>query len=570
MGNVSYILSPVALYALLGCLSFAFLALIPVLPGKSPYYVHSALVLFFNVATLALALAKARDVPAERTGWRLFAVGVAVSWLGNALWLVLPLAPGAAGPMRALAFAATPLSAAILALAVWTWPWRGRDGHRRLNLLGSLVFCLSFLLLPWIRGVWGPVMEGAPPVRIFVITLCSRLVVAGGLASFLVAGDPRRLRGPLGWLLLNCSLLFVQGAFLSHSIARMDVAARSPWFALTPLVTGALFLAAYTRQPAEVPTGDARLGHHLSGLLLHVPFLAASTLIVVAIIEGRPPGPGVLLVFLVMTASLVLRQFLLQEQLAASNREMEERVRSRTLELERMQDVVLLNERLNAVVVLGAGLVHDLNKGLGSILSAAEVLQMELERRMKVSGFAVEAIIQAVERSAVLSSRVMDFSRRLQEEGEVRDLRRELGALEGLLKLLVPCGVHLIMQPGQEPAPVRIHTEDLKQILLNLVANARDAMPAGGTIRVAVGKESLTGETYLDVEDTGTGIPEENRVRMFEPFFTTKDPGTATGLGLASVKVLLERVQGRVEVSSSMGAGTRFRLLFPAAASVHA
>ncbi|WP_306602254.1 sensor histidine kinase [Geothrix sp. 21YS21S-2] len=531
---------------------------------------HSALVLFFNIATIALALAKARDLPEERTGWRIFALGVAVSMLGNALWLVLPIAPGAAAPMRAVAYAATPLSAAILALAVWSWPWRGRDSHRGLNLLGSLVFCLSFLLLPWIRGVWSPVMEGAPPLRIFVITLCSRLVLAGGLASFLVAGDPRRLRGPLGWLLLNCSLLFVQGAFLSHSMARMDVAARSPWFALTPLITGALFLAAYTRHAAEVPTEEARLGNHLPGLLLHVPFLATSTLIVVAIIEGRPPGPGVLLVFLLMTASLVLRQFLLQEQLMASHREMEERVRSRTVELERMQDVVLLNERLNAVVVLGAGLVHDLNKGLGSILSAAEVLQMELERRMKVSGFAVEAIIQAVERSAVLSSRVMDFSRRLQEEGEVRDLRRELGALEGLLKLLVPCGVHLVMQPGQEPAPVRIHTEDLKQILLNLVANARDAMPGGGTIRVAVGKETLTGETYLDVEDTGTGIPEETRARMFEPFFTTKDPGTATGLGLASVKVLLERVQGRVEVSSSMGAGTRFRLLFPAAASVHA
>jgi len=259
----------------------------------------------------------------------------------------------------------------------------------------------------------------------------------------------------------------------------------------------------------------------------------------------------------------VLRQFLLQERLSASHRTMEERVLRRTQELEGMQDVVLLNERLNAVVVLGAGLVHDLNKGLGSILSAAEVLQMELERRMKVSGFAVEAIIQAVERSAMLSSQVMNFSRRLQEEGEVRDLRRELAALEGLLKLLVPCGIHLLLQPGQEPAPVRIHTEDLKQILLNLVANARDALPEGGTIRVAVGREATTGETFLDVEDTGTGITLEHRGRLFEPFFTTKEPGTATGLGLASVKILLEKAQGRVEVKSELGAGTRFRLLFP-------
>ncbi|WP_316414284.1 sensor histidine kinase [Mesoterricola silvestris] len=570
MGNVSYILSPGALYALLGGLSLALLALIPALPGRSPYYVHSALVIFFNVATAGLALAKARDLPEERTGWWIFAGGVAVSMLGNGLWLFLPLAPGAAGAMRIAAYAATPLSAAILALALWTWPWHGREGNRTLNLLGSLVFCLSFLLVPWIHGLWGPLMDGAPPARVFVVTLCSRLVLTGSLAAFLAAGDPRRLKGPLGWMLLNASLLFLQGAFLSHSFAHLDVAARSAWFALTPLVSGALFLAAYTARPVEVPSADEHHEYPLSGLLLHLPFLAASTLIVAATIRGRAPEPPVLLVFLLMTATLVLRQFLLQGQLAASHREMEARVLSRTLELERMQDVVLLNERLNAVVVLGAGLVHDLNKGLGSILSAAEVLQMELERRMKVSGFAVEAIIEAVDRSAVLSSRVMDFSRRLQEEGEVRDLRRELGALEGLLKLLVPCGVHLLLQPGQEPAPVRIHTEDLKQILLNLVANARDAMPGGGTIRVAVGKERLTGETYLDVEDTGTGIAAADHERIFEPLFTTKDPGTATGLGLASVKILLERVQGRVEVSSSLGAGTRFRLLFPAAASVHA
>jgi signal transduction histidine kinase len=314
------------------------------------------------------------------------------------------------------------------------------------------------------------------------------------------------------------------------------------------------------------PAGDGdRVSSRATGLLLHVPFLLATVLLVSCVLRDVQIRPSALMVFLAMTAALVLRQHLLQEALAASHRDMEERVRRRTLELERMQDVVLLNERLNAVVVLGAGLVHDLNKGLGSILSAAEVIQMELERRMKVSGFAVEAIIQAVERSTVLSSRVMDFSRRLQEEGEVHDLRWELAALEGLLKLLVPCGIHLLLQPGRVPAPVRIHTEDLKQILINLVANARDALPEGGTIRLAVGKEERTGETYLDVEDTGKGISEDVRHRIFEPFFTTKVPGEGNGLGLASVKILLEKAQGRVEVRSEVGSGTRFRLVFPPA-----
>jgi len=113
---------------------------------------------------------------------------------------------------------------------------------------------------------------------------------------------------------------------------------------------------------------------------------------------------------------------------------------------------------------------------------------------------------------------------------------------------------------------VRIHSEDLKQILVNLITNARDAMPAGGTIRVAVGKLEGTGETFLDVEDTGTGLEGGVRERMFDPFFTTKEPGKASGLGLSSVRILLDKAQGRVEVSSELGVGTRFRLLFPGAA----
>ena len=569
MDNAPYITSPRVAYPLLGVLSFGLMAGRSLLPGRALWGIHTAVILVCNLWTLALALRRGQAVPSERTGWRCFAGGVAVAFLGNLLWLSLHFAPGQAVLWRLMVFGTTPAAGLLMALGVWHWPWRGREGTASsLYLLGSLVFCLSFLLLPWIKGVWSPLLQGQPPMRILLVTLSSRLILVGGLASFLVAEEPRRLRGPLGWLLLNCCLLFLQVTFVYQGVSRIDLAVGSPWLALTPLITGALLMVPCSPRPVEAPaTGSGAVPSLVSGCMVHLPFLMASTLIVVATIGGNPPGPAVLLVFLLMTAALVLRQFLLQEQLAASHRDMEARVLLRTRELESLQDVVLLNERLNAVVVLGAGLVHDLNKGLGSILSAAEVLQMELERRMKVSGFAVEAIIQAVERSAILSSRVMDFSRRLQEDGEVRDLRRELAALEGLLKLLVPCGIHLLLLPGQEPAPVRIHTEDLKQILLNLVANARDALPEGGTIRVAVGRQISTGETFLDVEDTGTGISPEHRASLFEPFFTTKGAGTATGLGLASVKILLDKAQGRVEVSTELGTGTRFRLLFPAPAA---
>jgi len=555
--------------ATLGAASVGLTLLIPHLPGRTPWTLSAIVILVCNALTVAFALRRALAGGPERRGWFLFAAAVTLSCLGNALWVSLPPTLGEASPLRMAAYAATPLSGVLMAAAVWNWPWSGARDHTLLSVLGAMVFCLSILLIPWIGGIWGHFLGGEPTYRILAVTLGSRFVLAGGLVAFLLAEDPRRMRGPLGWLALNCSVLFLQMASISHSLARLDLAARSLCLGLTPLISGALLMVAACPRPVEAPAGGKPMPHLVPGFLIHAPFLAVTTLIVVGIIGGDAPQPGVLLVFLLLTATLVLRQFLTQEQLAASHRDMEARVAARTRDLERMQDVVLLNERLNAVVVLGAGLVHDLNKGLGSILSAAEVLRMELERRMKVSGFAVEAIIEAVERSAVLSSRVMDFSRRLQEDGEVRDLRRELGALEGLLKLLVPGGCHLLLLPGQEPAPVRIHTEDLKQILVNLVANARDAMPEGGTIRVAIGKEAGTGETFLDVEDTGTGIPEAHHERVFDPFFTTKEPGSAMGLGLASVKILLEKVQGRVEIRSAEGTGTRFRLLFPAVASAH-
>ena len=555
--------SPWAVYSLFGLLSLAIFCLNASIPPWLNWFLHIGLVLSCNVLTIILAGRRALARPVERTGWLWFTVGVAVSFLGNTAWLVFPTHLGQPGLWRNMLYVTVPVSGLLMAAGVWQWPWRSRDERSSLAVLGSLVFCLSFMLLPLVRGVWGTLVEPNAPYRLLAASLSSRLVLVGGLAAFLGAEDPRRLRGPLGWVMLNSVLVFLQLSFVTHGKS-LGLITHSPWLAATPLVTGALLMVPFCAGPPEAPAGGRPLPSHLASFLLHMPFLVATTLMAVSVMGGEPPPLGALVIFLAMTVALVFRQFLLQEQLAAANREMEARVAQRTRQLEGMQDVVLLNERLNSVVVLGAGLVHDLNKGLGTILSAAEVLQMELERRMKVSGFAVEAIIEAVERSAVLSSRVMDFSRRLQEEGGVRDLRRELAALEGLLKLLMPAGVELQVHPGQEPAPVRIHSDDLTQILVNLVGNARDALPEGGRIQVVVGREARTGEVWLEVEDDGPGISLDTQARMFEPLFTTKEPGTANGLGLASVKILMDRAQGRIDVHSAPGEGTRFRLYFPA------
>jgi len=566
MSSLSPQTHPSAFILAMAAAALGLVLAIPRLPGEMPWRIHALFILGFNVLSCVAALKRAAEEPEEGLGWRLLALGCAISMTGNLLWTFLPhgLLAGSFG--RWILSACTPLGGLALGLGLLRWPWRTREGSGLAHMLGSAVFCLSILLLPWVQGLWTPYLEGQPLMRVLGVTMLSRLVLVGGIAGYLAAEDPRRLRGPLGWMTLYAGLVFIQMAFIARGPHRLDVITNSPWLGLTPLISAIFFMVPACRRPVEAPAGEGELPPLLPIFLLHLPFLASTGLLALQVMAGAGPKPWVMGVFLLLAAALVARQFMLQVQLEGSHRHLEARVRARTADLERMQDVALLNERLNAVVVLGAGLVHDLNKGLGSILNAAEVLRMELARRMKVSDFAVEAIIDAVERSANLSSRVMDFSKRLQEEGDVRDLRRELAALEGLLRLLVPGGVRLLLNPGQEPAPVRIHSEDLKQILVNLITNARDAMPGGGTIRVAVGKLEGTGETFLDVEDTGTGLEGGVRERMFDPFFTTKEPGKASGLGLSSVRILLDKAQGRVEVSSELGVGTRFRLLFPGTA----
>jgi two-component system cell cycle sensor histidine kinase/response regulator CckA len=178
----------------------------------------------------------------------------------------------------------------------------------------------------------------------------------------------------------------------------------------------------------------------------------------------------------------------------------------------------------------------------------------------------------------VLTRQLLAFSRRHDAAPTRLDLNQTIGDLRDMLGRVIREDITLTIALAPSPAWVLIDPHELEQVVLNLVLNARDAMPAGGDITIAIAHVALdatrgtepavTGDyVCVSVQDTGTGIPPEVRAHLFEPFFTTKDAGRGTGMGLASVDAIVRQNRGAIAVDTSPGAGSTFRVYFPAVAA---
>jgi two-component system cell cycle sensor histidine kinase/response regulator CckA len=214
---------------------------------------------------------------------------------------------------------------------------------------------------------------------------------------------------------------------------------------------------------------------------------------------------------------------------------------------------------------MGAGLAHDLNNLLSAMKSSAELAALNLEEGTPPEPRDLMRIVSTADRAATLTRRLMGFVRREAEEMGPMDLGGEVRNMEATLRLLLPRPVELRIRVAPEEALiVRSSRLRLEQMLVNLAANAADAMPEGGTLAIHAGPAAPgTGMALVEVSDTGTGMPPEVLERIFEPFFTTKPPGKGTGLGLPSLKAMVEEAEGRLEVESEPGRGSRFRILLP-------
>jgi PAS domain S-box-containing protein len=239
------------------------------------------------------------------------------------------------------------------------------------------------------------------------------------------------------------------------------------------------------------------------------------------------------------------------------------------LELQRAQ-------RLDALGMLAGGIAHDLNNILFPILMSVDLLRSATEDEDH------KAVLDTLETSAAhgaeLVQQILTFARG--EEGQRTKIHipELLGELKGILKTAVRRKIDLAVEHSENLWPVSADATQIKQVLLNLCMNARDAMPNGGSIQIfAVNVQATAGDlhcfhgevppgTYvrLSVTDNGTGIPPELLDKIFDPFFTTKDIGKGTGLGLSTIAGIVRSHEGYVQVESVVGQGTSFRIYLPA------
>jgi two-component system cell cycle sensor histidine kinase/response regulator CckA len=295
---------------------------------------------------------------------------------------------------------------------------------------------------------------------------------------------------------------------------------------------------------------------------------AATSLALVLVSLAWAPGrldPAVLALASVMAGLGLLRGALALRDLQHLSVALETRVLERTHDLEDMQDAMLRTERMNAMAVLGAGMAHDLNNTLATVRACAELARMKLEDGQSPEIRDLDHILVAADQSAALTRRLMSFGHMEEAPPTVICLREELSHLETILRMLLGRQISLRFELGEARVPVLGSRAQIEQILVNLVGNARDAMPRGGTILIRLSRSSSAGKPIarVEVEDSGEGMTPEVQEKIFSPFFTTKGPGRGTGLGLASVRQLMHDLGGTLAVASQPGIGTTFVLRLP-------
>lgn len=258
----------------------------------------------------------------------------------------------------------------------------------------------------------------------------------------------------------------------------------------------------------------------------------------------------------------------------AELRERNEALRHEAAEREAVEVQLQQAQKMEAVGQLAAGVAHDFNNLLTVIQSYAEVMPGE-DLRDRTS--AARAIRDAAQRASHLTRQLLAFARKQTLELKVVAINEQLDELAPLLRQGLRGDMRLTLELGSDTPDVEVDPGQLEQVLLNLVVNARDAMPSGGRVTISTGARQLTeprgvlpvgSYAELRVRDNGSGMDVATRERAFEPFFSTKERSGGTGLGLSVAYGIVRQSGGDMTVDSVRGKGTSFRILLPAAEGV--
>jgi two-component system cell cycle sensor histidine kinase/response regulator CckA len=245
--------------------------------------------------------------------------------------------------------------------------------------------------------------------------------------------------------------------------------------------------------------------------------------------------------------------------------------------LRRSEEQLRQAQKMEAIGQLTGGVAHDFNNILSIILSYSALILEDLPRESPMHRDLLE-IKAAGDRAADLTRQLLAFSRRQILQPRIVDLNAILSGMEKMLRRLIGEDVELTTSPAPDSAKANVDPGQIEQVMMNLVVNARDAMPGGGKLTIEIARTELDSSDAADhagvppgsyvrvaVSDTGLGMDEQTQARIFEPFFTTKEVGKGTGLGLSTVLGIVQQSGGHVAVDSEPGRGTTFRIYFPQA-----
>ncbi len=241
----------------------------------------------------------------------------------------------------------------------------------------------------------------------------------------------------------------------------------------------------------------------------------------------------------------------------------------------RLEEQLIQAQKMEAVGQLAGGIAHDFNNILTAIIGYSSIILEDLEKDDPVA-VRVGHILGGAEKGANLVQNLLTFSRKQTTNPKPIDLNDTIRSIHNLLRRLIREDIELRVLLSEDDLPVMADSGQIEQMLMNLVTNARDAMPEGGILTIRTEKVRIDemfvkthgfGQTGLysliAISDTGIGMDDKTKERIFEPFFTTKEVGKGTGLGMAMVYSIIKQHNGYIDVYSEQNKGTTFKIYLP-------